>query len=622
MTAFGGAVGAVPPAQIARLDAALSRRSGRSPLRWEGPGAVLLCAPTAVGSPAYQFDAAPHGLRVAGDLRIDDLDCLSEARGSTDADRLLASFRRHGPEFCASLIGDFAFALWDQNRRELFLVRDHLGVQPLFYRQTDAGLTFASEARALRSEDALPEPDEATVSAYLSGLPYYPEEAGPEGIRRLMPGHWLRWTPETVTRHRYWSLTLKEHRDASAADTFRDLFSHAVAARMRGDGTDGALLSGGMDSSAVSVVAAIASDRPLRTYSMTYGGRPSLDESRYIDTVLATSHTFRPCKIDMSDHSPLAGFDLGVQAQDGLFAAPGLSGLGTVHRRAAADGIRVLLDGHGGDEVVWYGSARMLELAAQGRWSTALSLLPTQTRLSGESGLAILITLLRLHARHSLAGRTMFRTLRRLNAIGGGTTGQPDPAWRRYLRADYISRTGIDARFKSFSEEIPDTHRDDRANHLRGLTSPAVAAAFEILHKAGADAGVELRFPFYDRRLVEFCLALPASEKMRRHETRSVLRRGLAAALPQAVLRRQDKVDFSGHLARGLLRFHDDVLSDMAADARNRLAEALNMDVLRDGIERMRRDASSLNGGEVMLIWRAAGLHLLDTSSQRSHAAA
>ncbi|MBM9594025.1 asparagine synthase-related protein [Roseitranquillus sediminis] len=554
-----------------------------------------------------------------GDIRLDNAAELAArldlSPTATEAEIVVAAYHRWGGDICChDMLGDFAFAIWDRNEHRLLIARDHIGVRPLFYVLRDESIAFASEPSALGVPLDAPLEGRRLIS-YLAGLAEYGEEAGPNGLRRVMPGHTLVWQAGQYRTHRYWELAPDLTDSTNPAERFREIFIASVRARIADAQSVAAMLSGGLDSSAISTVAAPISERPLPTYSIIYPEEPPADESRFIKAVLRKGG-FRPVKIDLSKWHPLQDIEAAMGEQYGPFLAPGLTKSSCLYRRAAADGMKILLDGHGGDEVVWHGGTRLLELAAEGRWLHALALLRTSTRASGEDPLKILVLLLRLHASGSRAGRLLRRVGTQLLQARGMNTSS-SPAWRRYLRPEALRIAAIAERYVEVAGISKEISSSDRANHLRALTQPSIPAAFEVLDRASAAAGIEARYPFYDRRLVTFCLGLPASEKLRLNQTRSILRRGLAADLPPSVRRRQDKTNFLPHFAKGLVARHREALEELLAQPDDRIAECVNMNTLRDDVAALLRNPDALNGAEIMMIWRILCVHLWHRQDSR-----
>lgn len=215
-----------------------------------------------------------------------------EARGRSfrsdgDTEVLLELFAERGPAILERLNGQFAFAVWDRRERTLFLARDHLGIKPLYYAFRDGRLLFASEPKALFAAGwpRRPDPESLTEIFYFR---YAAGEATPYlGVRRLLPGHWLRWRDGEIEIRRWWSLD--DHAPGAApvaprsrpprplAGWFRETFDDAVRLQRISDVPVGVLLSGGLDSSAVAACASLQAGGGVSSFTVRFT-EPGYDE--------------------------------------------------------------------------------------------------------------------------------------------------------------------------------------------------------------------------------------------------------------------------------------------------------------------------------------------------------
>lgn len=607
MSGFAGSVGtAAGPDPDGRAHILREKLRSRGPgdlSSWQEDGAVLAHSRLG-GTPDGRSFGGDGPLAIAGDIRLDNRAALGRALGAgpeaSEGALVGRAWSRWRHDCCAHLAGDFAFAVWDRRAKSLFLARDRFGVRPLFFARSAGGLSFGSAPELIAARGPRP-PDEEEIAAFLAGLPSDPGATPFDGVERLPPAHWLWWRDGQVRTGRYWTLAPDAAPPADPETAFRDRFAAATGARLASSARPAALLSGGLDSSSICAVAGKLSDAPLRTYSIVHGHDPALDESRYIDAVLARG-AFRPVKMSLPAHAPLAGVMEAMRLQGGPYPAPGLLKSMTLYRRIASDGVDVILNGHGGDEVVWHGTGRLPELARAGRWPEALALVPAYCRLTGADPVEVALTLAAAYGRGAPVRRGARAARSGLARLRGGA--EAAAPWQHFLAPDLARRARIAERIEAES-----AGPDDAARHLRALASPAVAQGFEVLDKATAAAGLEARYPFYDQRLVTLCLALPSSEKFRRDGSRSILRRALAGTLPDAVARRQDKTDFASELSRGLAARHRDVLEAICA-ASAPLAPFVRTEPLREAVAALLRDPAGFPGAQAMFLWRAACLHL------------
>jgi asparagine synthase (glutamine-hydrolysing) len=557
-------------------------------------------------------------LAVTADLRLDNRDALASALGhgpdTSDAGLVLAAYRRWGEACPEHLLGDFAFALWDSGRQRLLCARDHFGVKPFYYHSGPTSFAFASEIKALLG---LPEVsdrfDEVGVAEFLIGLVSDHASTLYADVRRLPPAHLMTVTASERRIRPYWRLEIGDTPPPSdPAAQFRALFATAVERRMRSPERVGAMLSGGLDSSSIALVAAELLERqgrdPLPTLSVVFDETPTESERPFIEAVLAAGR-FDPVFIEGDTFAPFEGFDRMLAEQDGLFIAPGLAFSRRLLQAAARLDLPVLLDGHGGDEVVSHGFGRLDELLAARRWRSLWRETKAVANIYGEPPLHMYLTQLetvgvgrRLGRVRRAAGRAAKRipVLRRRAAPAR-------PGLASFLNPDLVARTDLAERFAR-AGSAPKDAKTEWERHLAVLNGPLQARALEVADLNAAAAGVEVRYPFWDKDLVEFCLSLPSDQKLDGGWTRVGLRRGMQGVLPPMVQWRPDKFDFSGHLTRGMLAHHKPLLDQLILEDAEDIGGYVNLPAVRAAYGRVAELAEAAMGYDVQAVWRAAAL--------------
>ena len=555
------------------------------------------------------------GTIIAGDLRLDNNDELVEALGlapglHTDESVVLAAYGKWGADCCERLRGDFAFALWDPSKQVLLCARDHFGVRPLFYRIAPGAIFFATDEKALGAKP-YGEHTERYLSAFLAGIYEPDEELAHPGIFRLLPGHRLEWRDGTLNVSRYWVLSAHQAQDGDPEEIFRSLFLDSIQARSKGAGRLATMLSGGLDSS--SITASVVYLRkgtdapPVGTYSLVYEQRKELDERPFIESVVRLG-SLQPTYLPADGYRPFSGLAEVINVMSGLYFAPGLLQAQRLYHAAAADGCDVILDGHGGDEVVWKGATRVAELAVEGQWITMARLMLGSPELFGTERGRLFFRLLRNHAPRRSVGRLMGRVGDRIGRTLAKRRRSQAELWPACVNESFAKRVDLKARLQAAAGLDPLRVTDDRAFHQQALASSMIGRTFEVLDKASAAAGIEARYPFFDLRLVEFCLGLPAHEKLRFGEPRSIIRRALKGILPEDVRRRRSKANFIGELAAGMAQDHQ-VLDDLLAKP-GALEDYANMRAVREMICSFRQRPTAMRGTDVMFIWRLVCFHL------------
>jgi asparagine synthase (glutamine-hydrolysing) len=365
----------------------------------------------------------PLHLDIAGDLRLDNraelIDRLGVSGPITDLDLVGLGYQRWGEETALRLEGDFAIAIRDRRNGKLICLRDPFGVRPLYYRQEGGYIAFATrQALLARRGD---EPDHGALGRFLIGLDDDANATVFSQVRRLPAAHLLVAGRDAgLAVRRYWSAKPFHAEGKDRAHLLLDRLDRAVGRRFAGDGATGTLLSGGLDSSAITALAARNSlPARLQTYSFGYPGGSPFDERRYVDAV-QRHHGLAVGFVPMDDFDPLGEIaELLHPLEDPVFA-PGLGKLMRIYDRARADGIRVLLDGHGGDEVVSHGLGLLPELAHAGRWLELWKAAGAVGNVFGMSRGALFSGFL-------LETRPARRLRRLIPRRGGERTGTPAP---------------------------------------------------------------------------------------------------------------------------------------------------------------------------------------------------
>jgi asparagine synthase (glutamine-hydrolysing) len=596
------------------------------------------------------------GCVITADARIDNRDELiraievanREPREISDAEIILASYDRWGERCVDKLLGDFAFAIWDQRRQLLFCARDHFGVKPFYYYHAPGRVfAFASEIKSLLCLPELPRQiDDLQLASYLVGAVDDKASTFYRGILRLPPAHCMVVSRDTLRVWSYWSLDpareLHLGSDEAYAEAFRDIFTTAVCCRLRG-GPLGAMLSGGLDSSSIVCAARDAlghdTSQHLHTFSAIF---PSLaaqelariDERAYIDAVLATGH-FVANDVRGDQLSPLCDVERLLWHEDQPPIAPNLFLNVGLHNAAQRAGVRVLLDGFGGDSVVSHGTGYLVELIDLQQWSALAHEIDALARRSGFSpaqyldgyvlpylaALARRGSWIRFARTARQIGRRYGMSRRDLWLRYGVSPLMPTPALRAWrglrrrehleddgralLKSDLYRRTRFGARLRGLEAEqkrVSITARDDQRLELDSGIFPLV---FEENDHVAAACSIEARYPFFDKRLVEFCLSLPANQKLRDGWDRFVLRNAMSGVLPSMVQWRSGKADLSSNFTRGLLGPDRAILEDVLLHDPAAVGAYVDVGVLQGAYRRYVADRGS---DAELVVWRVAML--------------
>lgn len=441
-----------------------------------------------------------------------------ESRSDTEV--LLHAYLEWGVNCLSHLNGMFAFAIWDARSQTLFCARDRIGIKPFYYYLSDQDLIFASEIKSILSMlPRKPEVNPGVVYDFLSvGRLDHTAETFFEGIIRLPAGCYILASREQIQIKRYWELKNEEQRPASLEESgqqFRELFIDAVRLQMRSDVTVGSCLSGGMDSSALVCVAASQTPKRMQTFTARYHDA-TMDEWRYAQLVADHAAVDTAPVFAEPQHFWRELPDL-LWTQEEPFGGPSVYAQWNLMRTVRAKGVRVLLDGQGGDELLcgyakyfYFALADMHRQGQVGRF--ALTLL--RAVFNGGAHLY----------NFKAAQRYLPRRSHRL----------ADELLRPEFRQAHAGRHIVHPKVNVRSQQILDVQKYSLPVLLRYEDKNSMAHS------------IESRVPFLDHRLVEFAISLPTSHKLAGAQAKRVMRESLTDVMPPEILRRRTKLGFGG----------------------------------------------------------------------------
>lgn len=275
-------------------------------------------------------------------------------RSKSDTEVVLYLYERYGLQgMLERLNGMFAIAIADLRSRELHLVRDHFGIKPLYWTVAGSTLLFGSEVKSFFAHpDFKAELDTANVDELLAYRYVAGEASMLKGVHQLRPGHWLRVTPDGMATRRYWSIP--DHPDKSAltaeqnVDALDELLRKSVSSQLLSDVTVGCQLSGGIDSSLVTMFARQHFAADMETFSVVFDD-PAFSEQQWIDQVAAKAHA-RSHRFVFSDEFFFDTIDRATWHMDQPISHPNSLGIWLL-AKGAKDFVTVFLSGEGADEV-------------------------------------------------------------------------------------------------------------------------------------------------------------------------------------------------------------------------------------------------------------------------------
>lgn len=504
--------------------------------------------------PEDDYDAQPlqsteRSLVLIADLRLDnraelaaELNVAARARTMSDAALLLAAFERWDDDCCRHLVGDYAFAVWDQRAERLVLARDILGSRPLHYHRGAEFFAFASMPKGLHALSYVPYAvDEEQVAEYLALLPQYGSRTVFQNIERVEPGHVVTVTRAGSRTQRHWNWgrqTLSFKRPDDYVEALRHHLDTAVRSQLRGvNGQVAASLSGGFDSAAVVTTAArllapsggrvdAVTAVPRADYNLPAPARRLGDEGQLAAMTASNYANIDHVLVTSEGRTPLDALDRDFLLLD----APRLNLCLTPWGSAIFDEVRarnhrVLLTGGMGNLTFSYAGNELLpELIRSGQWIKWVHALSAAAR-AGHWRLrgallgsfapwfppALWQTVCRIYYGASF-------DIRRYSAI--------HPQCLRELKlADLARAHGLDLTYRPWKDGV--------AVRLWALNRVDIGNTTKA---ALGGWGIDIRDPTADRRLIEFCLSVPTEQFFRNGVPRALARAALLDRVPAEVL--------------------------------------------------------------------------------------
>ena len=487
-------------------------------------------------------------------------------RTRADAELVLRAYEVWGRECLNHIEGDFALVIWNARRQEAFCARDRVGNKPFNYHWNGNTLAFSSELYPIL---ALPWVSEVlnqdTLAEYLGTEWYSLDETLWQGVMRLKPSHFMVAAGQGgLVPHRYWMpdlhQTLLYRTEEDYIEHYRALFTDVVRRMSRSLAPVACEVSGGLDSSAIFAVAETLRQQGrllapgLEGYTLDFSGDPAADEMAYARAV--GIHLGRIIHEVTPAHMPLDWYRetarLYREFPDYPNGAMGFSIAATARSR----GSRVLVSGLGGDE--WAGGCRLYyaEAIAGGRGRELLALLQRDAR---EAGLSAALWWLVRHGLLALLPDGSRRDFRKIGAFVRGRKRDLPPSWLAPAMQQRLAQ-----RKKHHELEFsPSWQRLGQRRQWLNLSDAYGTLAREINERRASRTGLEWRQPFWDPHIIQAAFAMPEHLRLRGHKNKWLHRRAIAGLLPEQVLQRQSKAEFSVAFSQYWSNLRPQLLADV-----------------------------------------------------------
>ena len=463
-------------------------------------------------------------------------------KSTSDTETILHAYEEWGVDCLKKFNGMFAFAVWDYRKKHLFCARDHFGIKPLYYYYDRSMFAFASEIKALLQIPEIEKnPNNQSIYNYLSsgyGFMDISENTFFEGIKQLKAAHYLILKDNKLSFNKYWDLNEKNqiNNTEKSTEKFLELFTESIRLRLRSDVPLGIALSGGLDSCSMScIISDFTNLSSLQTFSSCFE-EEQFDERKYIK-ILSQKLNLNNHFIFPTSKGLFSEIEKVIWHQDEPYAGPSIYAQWCVMCSAKQNGIKVLLTGQGGDEILAgyhkYYPYYFADLLKDLQWKTAVHEFNIHSSFNNfrfdvmKSTLKILLFYLLPHNLKALL-KTFF-------------SSNPDYLSTEFTK-NYKSDINIDKKYSSILT-------NDLYNALKISPLPSL---LHIDDRNSMAFSIESRPPFLDYRLVEFLFSLPSMQKIQNGFTKYILRSAFEGILPDEIRLRRDKMGFVTPLKKWL----------------------------------------------------------------------
>ncbi|MCO7227303.1 asparagine synthase-related protein [Pleionea sp. CnH1-48] len=501
-----------------------------------------------------------NSLSIVADARLDNREqllklldlCCANPNNISDAQIILTSYQRWDTLCVNYFLGDFAFSIWDKQKRRLFCARDHMGCKPLYYYIDSKQFVFSSE---IKSISKLPfvngDINESWLAYSLCLLTKDKTSTFFKNIQALEPAHTLTIENGKLKKNKFWQLTYEKElvlsNEQEYVEALREKIKESVECRLRSCYPIGSELSGGLDSSFVSALAFSQSTQSFHCFSHVQSANdkrryfPFKDEEKYI-SMLCDYIQLPPNNRHQITMEGKGAFDI-IHKISRLHNSPALptqtlysSGL---FEAARETGCRTLLTGFGGDHLVSsYGDGVYSDMIHRNQWG---SLWREILDLSKQRRTSVMRHFLSVVLQELYP--SFYNSLQKLRGSPPKAITWNSEKARLCIQREFADKHNLPNLLTS--NYLYQTHGCVRDRELRKVTSPMLLTRLENGGLFASSYGIDYRHPLLDIRLLEFCLSLPSYLKQKGGVRRYLFRKSMTGVVPIEIQYREDKARHS-----------------------------------------------------------------------------
>jgi len=470
-----------------------------------------------------------------------------EFNTTSDTEVLLHMYQEFGDDFINNLNGMFAFIIYDKHKNKLLIAKDHFGIKPLYWYQDKQKIVFASEIKAILTHpDIVAEPDKKNLNEYLTFQFILGEGTLFRNISKVLPGHYMKFEIASgrLTSVKYWEPDFKidrYHTEEYFIVRLAEILDQTITQQLRSDVPLGSYLSGGLDSSFVTILAASKYGQQFKSFTGTFEEGPEFSEIYFAMEAakMANSVLYKvtPTEQQFIDLLPKLIWHL-----DEPVAGPGVFPQYIVSK-LASEHVKVVLGGQGGDEI-FGGYARYLVAYLEQAIKGAIlenneekeHIVSLQSILPNLPFLRSYTPMIKGFWEAEVFEPMDRRYFRLINRVGSS---------KSFMTRDFMAKYHEDEMFESFSKLF---NHPDTMSYFNKMTHFDMVASLpgllQVEDRVSMAVSIESRVPLLDRRIVDLISHMPAGMKFKGGEMKYLLKRTVKDIMPKKIMNRKEKMGF------------------------------------------------------------------------------
>lgn len=466
---------------------------------------------------------------------------------SSDTEVLLHMYAEYGDDFVNQLNGMFAFIIYDKNKNRFFVARDHFGIKPLYWYSDSEKIVFGSEIKALLAHPNIEAvPDTENLYEYLTFQFLMGESTMFKNISKISPGHYVSIDLNSYDFKvvKYWEPNFKLdhfHTEEYFIVELKRILEETISQQLRSDVPVGTYLSGGIDSSLVTIMASRILNKPIKSFSGAFKEGPEFDELHYarIAAKVAGAELYEifPTEDEFIDLMPKLIYHL-----DEPVAGPGLFPQYIVSKFASRH-VKVILGGQGGDEIFGGYTRYMvayLEQALKGAIfesnEEAEHIVSLESILPNLPTLQKYIPMMKAFWKENPFGSMDRRYFHLINRMGSTS---------EFFHPEFLRECNNDSIFNKFAKCF--NHADTKS-YFNKMTHfdmfGSLPGLLQVEDRVSMSVSLESRVPLLDRRIVDLVAGMPAGMKFKGGEMKYLLKKTIRPIMPPEIMDRKDKMGF------------------------------------------------------------------------------